>query len=191
MHAGAVFLTLAALASSAAAEPLHPWPHHSVGASLIGFGGGVGTAALGAVGPQLDLGLGLGRWQLGGSLALLWAFSHDGSSPGARPSLTARYLARSIEPDHSTALDFTLEGELGLTSYLVHDAPTARPEISVGVGMQVRALDRETRWIIRYSIRLLFSEPGPATAPASCRGTCAVPAVIAGNGILGNAGVSW
>jgi hypothetical protein len=173
----------------ARADAPPPWAPLTVGISVIGFGGGVGPGGHGGVGPDVEVAVGRGRWQVFGEAASLWGSHGAVDGPGGRLALGARYLARSIDVD-GAAIELVFDGGVGLERYAWRQGGgETRPDVAIGFGAQVRWLDGP-HLIFRWGGRLLFG-PADAAPAVACRGGCALASPVMSNGFMAVLGVAW
>lgn len=119
------------------------------------------------VGPAFELALGRYRWQylVEGSFATSRVDTPMMTAPGAqsrgslaRGGVGARWLARQFRPASSGAFELCLLSMLGIQHFSFDDRQLTRPELALGVDMQVRAL-RRRRLTVRFDARVLYT-PG-------------------------------
>lgn len=119
------------------------------------------------VGPAVELALGRYRWQylVEGSLATSGVDTPTMTAPAARSrgslargAVGARWLARQFRPASSGAFELCLLSMLGVQHFSFDERQLTRPELALGVDMQVRAL-RRRRLTVRFDARVLYT-PG-------------------------------
>lgn len=190
MRACLVVLTLLAASAVARAEVAAPSVgRHTLTLGMIGGGGHLAGLDLGGFGPNLEVALGSGRWQYftegGAMIVSLGGPGVDTGGYQVRGGLGARWIARSLQFDHSAAVEMTLEGFTAVSEYWwTGGGRLLRPEVGVGVGWQVRFLDN-LRYATRMTIRIAFGPDDPQRAMTACKGACPSRAATGSNSSIG------
>jgi hypothetical protein len=187
-------LLTAVLCRTALADPeasqVGPVPAWSIGLAFTGHGGAIAGVPHSGLGPTVDVALGAGRTQYfveGGPQWISFGTAmpyHRGFM--LRGALGARYIARSFEIGYREgAVEMLLEGTAGAQKIWIEDGDErARPELGIGVGLQLRKY-RRPQLAIRMSIRLVFT-PGDEAPEIAARTT--QPSSFSSGGFLFSVG---
>lgn len=186
-----------------------PAPHvrWNRGVFLSAHAGSVAGVSTGGFGLDLEVAHGRGRWQLVGDVYLAWTMisvqqptAALAATPPpevegvdgflARVGVAGRRVMRAFEPDHSASIELYLEGGAGLSRTWWNGGGTlTRPDLSFGAGWQVRALEEDRGWIIRFGLKAFVQPPIDSGA---CGALC--PATghrVSDSGFIGQFGASW
>jgi hypothetical protein len=192
-------------------EPGEPAPHvrWNRGVFIAGHAGSVAGVSTGGMGLDIEVAHGRGRWQLFGDAFLAWTMiSVQQPPPGAalattppaeargvdgflaRVGVGGRRVMRAFEPDHSASIELYVEGGAGLSRTWWNGGGTlTRPDLSFGAGWQVRALEEDRGWIIRFGLKAFVQPPLDSGA---CGALCPDTGHrVSDSGFIGQFGASW
>jgi hypothetical protein len=194
-------LVVACLAGPARADEsaFVPVPSHTFGLGVIGHATYIAGLPQTGFGPSLELSLGGGRWQLFGEAALAYVSQQTWTSSAydshiigwmGRAGGGLRWLARQYQMDETGAAELYLLAAAGTERFWWHTgAPMTRPDIDVGVAVQMRGL--RPRFGMRLEVRVSFAPDAREMATAVCRGTCPTTSDSPGAGFLTGMVFTW
>lgn len=157
---------------------VEPFRRFSAAIYFAGHGGAINGVNEGGMGPGAEVALGSGRKQLFVEGALAWLTA--GVAPDytrgfmVRGGVGARWIARSFDIERDGGIEMIFDGVVGAQKMWWDDVTIVRPEISGGVGLQVRKY-RTPGFAIRFTIRVFFAPTDdviPMKTAARCQKPC-------------------
>lgn len=196
-----IALCLVLLAATARADdgddgPFVAAPGHAFAVGVMGRASHLGGVDEGGAAGNLEFALGSGRFQYFAEALLGAANLEMPAAPAgyiARGGVGVRWLARQFQPDSSGGgAELYLEAITGVERYWWQDGGRlTRPDLGVGVGMQMRA------WgfhgvTVRLGSRIVFAPTDRDAALVACRGTgCPIGTSTGVAGLMAGLMVGW
>ena len=172
-----------------------PAPSHSLAIGGIGHASHLGSSQEGGMGGDFEAALGTGRSQVFGELTVASASLDSMPSEHGtfgRAGTGVRWLARQFQPDRGGGVEMYLEAVAGVERYWWQDGGRmTRPDLGVGVGMQMRAWGFHGL-TMRLGSRLLFAPTDRESSLVACRGTgCPVGTSTSIAGFMTGIAIAW
>lgn len=159
---------------------LHALPSLSAGIGIAAHGGKLAGIDETGWGPNLELAIGSGRWQIFGEAGVarvkLGPEGDRTAGTQLRGGLGIRWLARSFELGRDGSIDMHLEAFSGMSRFGFEDmGKLVRPDLGVGVGYAIRGFFGrrfQHQAALRISARIYFAPTDRRDEEIACRGSC-------------------
>jgi len=170
-------------------------PGKSLGLAFAGHASHIGATSEGGMGANVEGALGLDRTQYFVEAMLASASLEampDVNGYFGRAGVGARWLARQFQLDHSGGIEMFLEAVSGIERYWWRDGGRlTRPDLGVGVGMQIRGW-RFHGATIRLGSRVMFAPTDRESSLVACHGTgCPAGTATSVAGFVTTLGFAW
>lgn len=199
VHRIAICLLLVAGTARAEGDDFVAAPGHAVSLGAVAHASRLGAASESGMGGDLEGALGSDRTQYFGELALAHATidAMTGTSAGAsgylgRAGFGVRWLARQFQPERGGGIELFVEAVTGVERYWwVDGGRLTRPDLGVGIGMQMRAW-KFHGLTLRLGSRVMFAPTDRESSLVICRGTgCPMGASTSVAGFTTGMVIAW